>query len=240
MNPTKKASDKRRAKRIFCLGDVVINGELCKTIDISEGGMYVHACSPIEDKSIIDVTFPLRNKGNFTVKAIVRHNQPDVGMGLQFIDLDDKQKKMLHKIMEEVRRKTAKPACAPAVRKMILLIEDNKMSREMFKNGLYMEGFTVIEATDGVKAIELLKTTTPDLIVFDLNTEKMDGIKVLMILKASPKWKDIPVIVLSSHGTKDVIDKVLAAGADEFLSRMITSPLKLAETARIVLQRKAR
>jgi CheY-like chemotaxis protein len=64
----------------------------------------------------------------------------------------------------------------------------------------------------------------------------MDGVKVLMILKASPKWKSIPVIVLSSHGTKDVIDKVIAAGATEFLSKMITSPLKLSETIKNILR----
>jgi CheY-like chemotaxis protein len=105
----------------------------------------------------------------------------------------------------------------------------------MFKNGLYMEGFSVVEAADGLTALDVLKTTTPDLIVFDLDMEKMDGVKVLMILKASPKWKEVPVIVLSSHGTKELIDKVIAAGAAEFLSKMITSPLKLSETIRKIL-----
>ena len=235
MGNKRKASEQRKEGRIYCSGDVVINGELCKTIDLSEGGVYVHTSTSIKEKSIIDVTFPLKNKGAFTIKAIVRHNQPSVGMGLQFIDLDSGRKKMLQKIVEEVTKKITKPVCTLATRKVILLVEDNRMAREMYKNGLYMEGFSVIEATDGVKAIEILKTTTPDLIVFDLNMEKMDGFKVLMILKTSPKWKEIPVIVLSSHGTKDVIDKVIAAGAAEFLSKMITSPLKLSETIRKIL-----
>ena len=231
----KKASELRKERRIYCTGDVLINGELCKTIDLSEGGVYVHIIASIKEKSIIDVTFPLKNKGAFTLKAIVRHNQPGVGLGLQFIDLDSRQKKILQQIVSGVTKKIAKPFCTLATRKVVLLIEDNKMAREMFKNGLYMEGFSVVEAVDGVTAIGVLKTTTPDLIVFDLDMERMDGVKVLMILKASPKWKEIPVIVLSSHGTKDLIDKVIAAGASEFLSKMITSPLKLSETIRKIL-----
>ncbi len=88
MGNKRKASEQRKQGRIYCSGDVVINGELCKTIDLSEGGVYVHISTSIKEKSIIDVTFPLKNKGAFTIKAIVRHNQPSVGMGLQFIDLD--------------------------------------------------------------------------------------------------------------------------------------------------------
>jgi CheY-like chemotaxis protein len=232
----RKASEKRKEGRIYCSGDVLINGELCKTIDLSVGGVYVHTSTSIKEKSIIDVTFPLKNKGALTIEAKVRHSQPGVGIGLQFIGLDSGQKKMLQQIVVEVTKKFASPVCSPDTRKVILMVEDNRMAREMYKNGLYMEGFSVIEATDGGAALELLKTTTPDLIVLDLNMGKMDGVKVLMILKASPKWKSIPVIVLSSHGTKDVIDKVMVAGATEFLSKMITSPLKLSETIKNILR----
>ena len=93
-------------------------------------------------------------------------------------------------------------------------------------------------AINTVVLFNVLKKITPDLIIFDLYMEKMDGFKVLMILKSSPKWKDVPIIVFSSHGTQDVIDKVINAGADEFLLKMITSPSKLAQKAKAVLKQK--
>jgi CheY-like chemotaxis protein len=62
----------------------------------------------------------------------------------------------------------------------------------------------------------------------------MDGIKLLTILKETPDWMNVPVIVCSGKGTKDVIQKVIDAGADEFLNKMITSPAKLVEVAKAV------
>jgi PleD family two-component response regulator len=69
--------------------------------------------------------------------------------------------------------------------------------------------------------------------------EKMDGFKVLAILRESPQWKDIPVIVFSAKGTQDVMDKVIDAGAEEFLVKMMTSPAKLANTVKNVLEKKS-
>jgi CheY-like chemotaxis protein len=231
-----KNTEKRRKERLYFSGSILLNNNIkCKTIDITEGGLYVYACSPLKENSVIDVTFPLKNKKSFIVKARVRHSHPDLGMGLQFIDLNNEQKVIIKKIVESIEKKTALPQIT---RKKILLIDDNTLNRQMNKNKLSMEGFSVIEAKDGLEAIQLMKTLTPDLVILDVYMEKMDGFKVLMILKSSPKWKDIPIIVFSSHGTQDVMDKVIAAGADEFLFKMITSPAKLAEKAKAILSRK--
>ncbi len=230
-------SDRRKRNRVYCSGDILINGEPCKAIDVSDGGLYVYTrglCNSIKQRSMVEVTFPLRNNTDFTVKAIVKHKHTDVGMGLKFVDLDAEQKKILTKIIESAARQAEKTIVK---RQIILLIEDNRMTREMYKSRLYMEGFSVIEARDGLEAIEALKTSRPALIVFDLNMEKIDGLKVLLILKASRRWRDIPVIVFSAHVTKEVVDKVVAAGADEFLPKMITSPRKLAATVKSVLGR---
>jgi CheY-like chemotaxis protein len=60
---------------------------------------------------------------------------------------------------------------------------------------------------------------------------------VLSILKLHPNWKEIPVIVCSAGGTQDVMQKVIDAGADEFLDKMVTSTEKLVEVAKAVLKR---
>ena len=66
--------------------------------------------------------------------------------------------------------------------------------------------------------------------------EKIDGFKVLAMLKTSDKWQDTPVVVFSSKSSQDTIDKVIDAGANEFLSKMMTSPAKLAETVQNLLK----
>ena len=74
--------------------------------------------------------------------------------------------------------------------------------------------------------------------ILDLFMEKIDGFKVLKILRNNPKWEGLPVIVFSGRGTADVLEKVTNAGADEFLVKMLTSPAKLANTVKTVLQKR--
>jgi len=65
--------------------------------------------------------------------------------------------------------------------------------------------------------------------------EKMDGLKALSILKANPKWKELPVIVCSTSSTEDVMRKVVDAGADEFLNKVMTPASQLVDVVKTVL-----
>jgi CheY-like chemotaxis protein len=231
----KDKKDHRREKRLPIKGNILVNGKMVfKCIDISEGGLYLYTGQSFKENEIVSVTLPF--KGNpLTVKARVQHNQPGIGMGLQFIDLNDEQRAIIKKLVKKLTERSMRPKDQ---RKKILLVEDNEMSRRIYKNKLLIEGFSIIEASDGMEAIRLLKEISPDLIVLDLYTGKMDGFKVLSILKINPKWEDIPVVVFSERGTPDVIDEIIKAGADEFLSKMLTSPSKLAETVKAILNKK--
>jgi CheY-like chemotaxis protein len=230
-----KNIEQRRKKRRYCSGCVILNNSiLCKTIDVSEGGLYVYACSALRENSVIDVTFPLKNKKFFTVKARVKHSHPDLGMGLQFIDLSDEQVVVINKIVSIVETKT-KPAQITS--RKILFIDDTTFNRQIHKSKLSMEGFSVIEAKDGLEAIKLMKTLKPNLIILDIYMEKIDGLKILRILKSLPKLKDVPIIIFSSHGNQDFMNEAMNAGADEFLFKMVTSPEKLTQRAKAILAR---
>ncbi len=227
--------ERRKFVRVPFVKDIVINNNITvKSIDLSEGGLYVYTDRLFEVRSMLDVTIPL-NGEKLTLKARIEHTQPSVGMGLKFIYSDDVQR---DKIKNFIERKTAKEPQAEKEKKTVLLVEDNEMSRDISKNKLTLEGFHVVAVEDGIEAIKFLQAKTPDLIILDLFMEKLDGFKVLTIIRESPRWKDIPVIVFSVKGTQDVVEKVINAGADEFLVKMITSPKKLLETARNVLKRK--
>jgi PleD family two-component response regulator len=226
--------ERRIYKRIPFNVDVLINNAiLVKGIDISMGGLYVHTGRSFRPGDIVDVTFPL-NGQKLMVKAEIQHNQQAVGMGLKFVALAASQRSSIKNYIEHMRKKKSE---VRSEKESVLLIEDNDMQRRMHKSKLVLEGFQVIDVEDGMEAIRLLESETPDLIILNLFMEKMDGFKILAILRESPKWKDIPVIVFSAKGTQDVIDKVTDAGADEFLVKMMTSPAKLAQSAKRVIKR---
>ena len=225
--------ERRKEKRVPFKEKILVNNSmLFNSIDISEGGLYVYTGRSFEKNSLISVTLPVKGE-KITVKARVQHNQPGIGMGLKFIELKDEEKARIRDLIESTIRKSA----SQTARKKILLVEDNDMTRQIYRSKLLMEGFSVVEAVNGVEAVKLLREQIPDVVILDLYMEKMDGFKVLSILRSTPQWEHLPVIVCSSRGTKDVMEKVINAGATEFLSKVVTSPAKLAETVKAVIQR---
>ena len=84
--------------------------------------------------------------------------------------------------------------------------------------------------------MKLIGLQAPDLLILDLHMMGMDGLKMLSLLKSDQKWKEIPVIVCSAHDTEEVKNRVLGAGAEGFMSKKGTSPAKLAQYAKSVLE----
>ena len=234
---SEEKKESRRGKRIAFSKDILVdNSMLFKSIDISEGGLYIYTDYEFKQNSVINVTIPFEDK-KLTLKARVQHNQPGIGIGLKFIDMDNEQGATLKKLVKSIMDESVK-LLNNIKRRKVLLAESNETSRQMHKNKFFMEGFSIIEARDGVEAIKLLKEQIPDLIILDRLLGKIDGYKVLLILKANPAWKDIPVIVLSDRVTYEVMEEIIHAGADECLFKIVTSPSKLTEIANVLLQRR--
>jgi CheY-like chemotaxis protein len=227
----------RKHERFPFREDILIDGSrMCTSMDISEEGLYVSSIQSYVENDVIELTIPFREK-KLTVKARVRYCQPGIGMGIMFIDLKDQQRAGIRELIGSL---TGNPAQSAKEAVTILLVEDNNTSRQAIKGALASEGFHVIEASDGIEAIRLLSEQTADLIILDLYMRGMDGLKVLSFLKSDKKWKEIPVIICSAHDTQDVKDKVIKAGADEFLPKKGTSPAKLVESAKAVLERRGK
>ena len=102
-------------------------------------------------------------------------------------------------------------------KKKILVVEDDKFLSSAYKAKLTKAGFEVVMALDGEEATTALTTFTPDIILLDLIMPKKDGFAVLQEIKASDKWKNIPVIVASNLGQKEDIDRGMALGAKDFI-----------------------
>ena|SRR3989339_1125354 len=99
----------------------------------------------------------------------------------------------------------------------ILIVEDDGFLIQMYAAKLEMEGFKVVAAVDGEKALRMVKKEEPDLILLDLLLPKKDGFEVLAELKKDQAVKDIPVVVLSNLGQKEDINRCLALGAKDYL-----------------------
>ena len=96
----------------------------------------------------------------------------------------------------------------------ILIAEDEKDLRQLLYDQLSGEGYIVIEAENGKKALELYGSEKPDLAILDIMMPQMDGLSVLSKIRET---SDMPVILLTARG--DEIDKVsgLRLGADDYL-----------------------
>ena len=226
------ARERRKYERIPFREEVLLDGiTRCTSVDISEGGFYVCTTQVFEEHSVIYVTLPLKGD-TLKVKAEVQYCQLGIGIGVRFIELNDEQREKIRELIYSVTTQSAHPKEG---KNKILLIEENDISGQ-FKKLLVAEGFFVIEAKDIVEAMKILSDQTPDLVILDLYMKKMDGFKVLAILKTNPKWKDLPVIVCSTSGTEDVMKKVIDAGADEFLNKMVTPASQLLDVVKTVLK----
>ncbi|MEW6602188.1 MAG: response regulator [Nitrospirota bacterium] len=227
--------ERRMHERFSFREEIMIDGtKMCTSMDISEGGLYVSTIQPYENNTVIDVTIPIKGE-RLTVKAVVRHCQPGVGLGVRFIDLNDQQEAIIKELIDGLR---PRPAEFRTEAKNVLLVDDNKTSRQAIKRALSEEGFCVIEASDGIEAMKLLAEKTPDLLILDLYMMGMDGLKVLSLLKTDSEWKEVPVIVCSAHDTQEVKDKAMTAGAEGFISKKSTSPVKVARYAKVILERR--
>lgn len=100
----------------------------------------------------------------------------------------------------------------------ILIVDDSATKRALYKGMLEKGGYKTIEAKDGKEGVDKVRGESPDIIIADMSMPKMDGFKMIEIIKADENGKFIPVICVSAT-YKDIESKVKAlieAGAEEF------------------------
>ena len=107
----------------------------------------------------------------------------------------------------------------PDSRPKILIVDDEPDLLSVLRFGLEAEGFEVIEASDGVRGLDLARTQAPDLIVLDLMLPRMDGYKVCRALKFDDRYRRIPVFILSARSGETDRRLALDLGADEYMTK---------------------
>jgi two-component system cell cycle response regulator DivK len=104
-------------------------------------------------------------------------------------------------------------------RPRVLLVDDYPDAREMYTEYLEFSGFDVVEAGNGLEAIQRAEDASPDIILMDLSLPVMDGWEATRRLKADPRTASIPIVALTSHALAGIADTAKKAGCDGLITK---------------------
>jgi CheY-like chemotaxis protein len=107
----------------------------------------------------------------------------------------------------------------PRLKVKVLVVDDYPDAREMYRAYLEYSGFEVVEAGNGVEALQRAVETEPDIILMDLSLPVMDGWEATRRLKADQRTAGIPVVALTGHALVGIFDGARRAGCDAFVSK---------------------
>jgi two-component system chemotaxis response regulator CheY len=105
--------------------------------------------------------------------------------------------------------------------------------RDMLRMALAEAGFTVVQAVDGVHGLEVLQTTTPDVIVTDINMPKMDGFGLIEAVRQDSRYRKVPILVLTTESDAAKKQRAKEAGATGWIVKPF-EPTKLIAAIRRV------
>jgi DNA-binding response OmpR family regulator len=121
--------------------------------------------------------------------------------------------------------------------KKVLFVEDEPALQKALSVSLKAQGFEVLSAFDGESGLNMVKESSPDLVLLDLILPKMDGFTVLEELKKLPETKNTPVIVLTNLDDTEDVQKVLDLGATNYLIKASYNTEDIANKIKEILEK---
>src|ERR1700733_12167107 len=116
--------------------------------------------------------------------------------------------------------------------KKILVIEDDQIVANVYRNKLAVEGYQAETATDGETGLKLMRTFKPDVIVLDLVLPKMSGVEVIKQIRSEEEFSKLPIIVFSNTYLTNLIQEAWKAGATKCISKSSSSPKEVIDAVR--------
>ncbi|GAB4514373.1 MAG: response regulator transcription factor [Anaerolineae bacterium] len=121
----------------------------------------------------------------------------------------------------------------PFAGKLILVVDDEPRMVRFIQANLELDGFRVITASNGLEAVEKVRTELPDLVILDVMMPEMDGFEALQLIR---EISDVPVIMLTVKGEETDKHRAFRSGADDYVTKPF-SPLELSDRCKAVLRR---
>ena len=117
----------------------------------------------------------------------------------------------------------------------VLIADDNQQNCELLEAYLSDENYEIVFAYDGRQTIDSVAAQIPDLILLDIMMPKLSGYEVCRELKTDPATRNVPVLMVTALNESGDIEKAVAAGCDDFLSKPVNS-LELKTRVRSLLR----
>ncbi|MEV7421628.1 MULTISPECIES: response regulator [unclassified Streptomyces] len=111
----------------------------------------------------------------------------------------------------------------------VLVVDDNRVIRQLIRVNLELEGFEVVTAADGAECLDVVHDVRPDAITLDMVMPRLDGVRTAARLRADPRTRLLPIAIISAC-TQYEMEEGLTAGANAFLAK----PFEPSELVRLV------
>ncbi|MFF4984813.1 response regulator [Streptomyces sp. NPDC001046] len=119
----------------------------------------------------------------------------------------------------------------PGASGRVLVVDDNKVIRQLIRVNLELEGLEVVTAADGAECLDVVHQVRPDVVTLDVVMPRLDGLRTAARLRADPRTRDVPLAIVSACSHHE-IESGLEVGVDAFLSK----PFEPAELVVLVRQ----
>ncbi len=117
----------------------------------------------------------------------------------------------------------------------VLVVDDNKVIRQLIRVNLELEGIEVVTAADGVECLDVVHRVRPDVVTLDVVMPRLDGLRTAARLRADPRTRHLPLAVVSAC-TQYEVESGLDVGVDAFLAKPF-DPAELVRVVRELLER---
>jgi DNA-binding response OmpR family regulator len=121
------------------------------------------------------------------------------------------------------------------MKKKILIVEDDQIVANIYRNKFSVEGYQVEVALDGQSGMEMLSSFRPDAVVLDLMLPKMTGVDLMKQIRSQSDFQQLPVIVFSNTYLTNMVQEAWKAGATKCLSKANCTPKQVIEVLRTTI-----
>lgn len=118
--------------------------------------------------------------------------------------------------------------------RVILAVDDSASMRQMVRFTLESAGYRVVQAVDGIEALDYAKNSAVDLVLTDVNMPRMDGITLVRELRGLPNYRLVPLLVLTTESSPEKKIEGKQAGATGWLVKPFNPEQLLATIARVL------
>lgn len=115
----------------------------------------------------------------------------------------------------------------------VLVVDDSSTVRQQVRTALVNAGFNALEAEDGKEGLRVLEGSNVDCVICDVNMPRMNGIEMVQELHSNPSLNQPPVVMLTTEGAQDLINKAREAGACGWIVKPFQPDLLIAAVRKL-------